>query len=365
MADSGTAQATWVLYGAYGYTGRLIVEEALRQGLRPLLAGRDPHRLEALARRTGLPFRAVPLHDPAGLRALLRGARLVLHAAGPFEVTMPPMLEACLAEGVHYLDITGEIAVFEALARRDAEARARGVLLLPGVGLDVVPTDCLAAHLKARLPTATHLRLVVCSTRAGVSRGTLRTMLLNLHRPSAVRREGRIVEIVPGDRVLTLEAGGRVRTAHRVRWGDVSTAYYTTGIPNIEVFMCFPRWLSRMLRVWPWVRPLVAPRAVRRALAWAVRWLPPGPTPEQRARGRVFFLGKAWDGHGRRACARLETPEGYTLTALSAVAAVQEVLRGTPAGGFATPGRLFGPEWVLKLPGVRGYLPCDAPSDEE
>lgn len=349
----------WALYGAYGYTGRLIVQEALRQGLRPLLAGRDEMRLAALAQETGLPYQRVDLEDAAALRHLLQGVRLVLHAAGPFEFTMPSMVEACLAEGVHYLDITGEIGVFEALARRDGEARRRGVLLLPGVGMDVVPSDCLAAYLKERLPTATHLRLVICSTRAGISRGTLRTMLWNLHRPSAVRRAGRIVEVPPGNHQLVLEIQGRVRKAYRVRWGDVSTAYYTTGIPNIEVFMCFPRWLGRGMRVWSWVRPLVQLSVLRRFLMAGVRLLPPGPSQIQRKRARVFFLGEVWDRAGARACARLETPEGYTLTALAAVAAVREVLsRGRDWTGFQTPGRLFGADWVLGLPGVRGFFSC-------
>ncbi len=350
----------WVLYGAYGYTGRLILQEALRQGIPPLLAGRNPRALQALAQETGLPYQTAPLEDPEALDRLLRGRRLVLHAAGPFEITMPPMLAACLRQGVHYLDITGEIAVFEHLAQRHENARRRGVLLLPGVGLDVVPSDCLAAHLKAHLPSATHLRLVICSTRAGVSRGTLRTMVLNLHRPSAVRRDGRIVDIPPGDTVLEMVLGGRPRRVYRVRWGDVSTAYHTTGIPNIEVFMCLPRPLARLLPWWPWVKALVRFPAVRRLLAAGVRWLlPPGPSEAQRARGRVFFEGHAWDPEGRRVCARLETPEGYTLTARAAVAAVKEVLtRAEEVSGFQTPARLFGPSWVLSLEGVVGFSPC-------
>ncbi len=360
-----TTTDAWILYGAYGYTGRLIVQEALRQGLRPTLAGRNVKALEALARETHLPYRVAPLNDPQALDRMLQGHRVVLHAAGPFEVTSAPMVEACLRQGVHYLDITGEIPVFETLARRDQEARHRGILLLPGVGLDVVPSDCLAAYLKDRLPSATHLRLILCSTRAGISRGTLRTMVLNLHRPSAVRRDGRIVEVQPGDVTLEVTLGNRTRRVYRVRWGDVSTAYYTTGIPNIEVFMCVPRFAIYLFALWKGVRPWLQIAGIRRLLAAGVRWLPPGPSEHQRRTGRVYFQGDAWDDQGRRVCATLETPEGYTLTARAAVAAVRDVLaRAREVVGFQTPGRLFGPSWVLSLEGVRGFLPCASPPVE-
>src|SRR5262245_43200382 len=95
----------------------------------------------------GLDWRASGLDDARGLDGALAGATVVLHCAGPFASTWRAMSDACLRARAHYLDITGEIAVFEGLATRDAEARKAGVMLLPGVGFDVVPSDCLAAHL--------------------------------------------------------------------------------------------------------------------------------------------------------------------------------------------------------------------------
>src|SRR6187402_1304471 len=104
------------------------------------------------------------------------------------------MVDACLAERVPYLDITGEIAVFEAAAARDAEAKAAGVVLLPGAGFDVVPSDCLAAHLKRRLPSATSLALAF-QVLGGVSRGTATTAVENLARGGMVRRAGKLVAV--------------------------------------------------------------------------------------------------------------------------------------------------------------------------
>src|SRR5262249_13438152 len=110
-----------LIYGCYGYTGRLLVDEALRRGLKPTLAGRRRDEVEAMGRSTGLPVRVAALEDADALDAAVAGHRVVLHAAGPFIHTSPPMVQACLRAGAHYLDVTGEIAVFEAAAAQGAQ----------------------------------------------------------------------------------------------------------------------------------------------------------------------------------------------------------------------------------------------------
>src|SRR5271166_6663839 len=109
-----------LLYGATGYTGRLIAREARAMGAGIVLAGRNPNKLKAIARQLDLPWRAFDLADRARLEAALKDSSVVLNAAGPFSSTARPMADACLREGTHYLDITGEIDVFEALFARDA-----------------------------------------------------------------------------------------------------------------------------------------------------------------------------------------------------------------------------------------------------
>src|SRR5206468_1467866 len=121
----------WLLYGATGYTGKKIAQQAVRQGLRPILAGRGDG-VRRVAAELGLPARVFGLDDAAAVRTGLDGVHAVLHCAGPFSATAAPMIEACLATGAHYLDITGEIAVFEFAASRDADALKRGVVLCPG-----------------------------------------------------------------------------------------------------------------------------------------------------------------------------------------------------------------------------------------
>src|SRR5579884_2759288 len=198
--------ADWLIYGANGYTGALIAAEAVARGLRPVLAGRSAPAVAETAGRLGLPHRAFGLEDDAAVRAGLAGMKLVLHCAGPFAHTCRAVADACLATGVHYLDVTGEVTVFEGLAALDAAARAAGVMLLPGVGFDVVPSDCLAAHLKRRLPSATHLALGFQMDQS-LSHGTATTIVENLHRGGVIRQGGVLTNVPAAWRTRTIDFG--------------------------------------------------------------------------------------------------------------------------------------------------------------
>src|ERR1700730_2624586 len=124
----------WMLYGANGYTGELIALEARNQGKSPILAGRSEAKIAVLRDELQLPARVFSLNSPPAIEDALRGVSLVLNCAGPFSKTAEPMLRACIAAGVHYLDNTGEIDVFECAHRLDADAKAAGGVLCPGVG---------------------------------------------------------------------------------------------------------------------------------------------------------------------------------------------------------------------------------------
>ncbi|HEU0300509.1 MAG TPA: saccharopine dehydrogenase NADP-binding domain-containing protein [Longimicrobium sp.] len=343
--------ADFLLYGSYGYTGRLIAERARELGLTPLLAGRDEAALQAQAAELGAPYRAFPLDDEAALHAALRETGVVLHAAGPFARTARPMVKACLRARAHYLDITGEISVFETVAQQDVFARMEGVMLLPGAGFDVVPSDCLAAHLKRRLPGATSLTLAFQAV-GGASRGTLTTMAENAGRGGAVRRGGRIVPVPAAWKSMEVDFGRGPVTVTTIPWGDVSTAYHSTGIPDVAVYTRVPARQVRVMRATRRLGWLLDSAPVQRMMKRAIRKGPPGPTPEQRARGVSLLWGRAEDAGGRRAVSRLRTPEGYTLTARTAVEAVRRVLAGDAPAGFQTPSRAYGADWILEFEGV-------------
>lgn len=335
-----------LIYGSYGYTGALVVRAALARGLRPTLAGRSADKLATQAAETGLPTRAFPVEAPD-----LSGVRVLLNCAGPFSQTAGPLVDACLRAGVHYVDITGEIAVFESLAGRDAEAKAAGVGLLPGAGFDVVPTDCLAAHLAARLPGARRLALAIHST-GHASHGTLTTALSGLDQGGAARRAGQIVHEPLGARRREVDFGdGKPRKVASIPWGDVATAWHTTGIPDIVVYFTMPPSVFRILPLIPLVAPLLGSAPVRRFLQAKVDAGPPGPTDEERARSSVRIWGEVEDGAGNRAVSRLRTPDGYTLTAETAVVSAMRALEGGLPAGFQTPARAFGPDFVLGFEG--------------
>lgn len=352
MHARSTSSAPFLLYGATGYTGRLIAALAVARGLRPVLAGRSAAPLAALAGELGLSHRVAALDDAGALDAALADVPLVLHAAGPFVHTAAPMVAACLRTGTHYLDITGEIEVFEALAARDREARQAGITLLPGVGFDVVPTDCLAAHLRQRLPSAKHLRLAVYAGNAA-SHGTAQTSVLHLGR-GAVRRAGRIVAVPPGNARITVDFGdGKPRTCIAIPWGDVSTAFHSTGIPDITTYAAVATRVARLIRAGRWFGPVLRSPPVQAMLRRAISRRITGPTATQRAQGHSCAWGEVSDASGRRAQARWTGPEAYAFTADAALHAVNAVLAGKAPIGFQTPARAFGADFALAMAGTR------------
>ena len=340
----------WMIYGANGYTGELIAREAARRGERPILAGRDAAAVGKLAQELGLEWRAFPLDAPD-----LRDIQLVLHCAGPFLYTSAPMVKACLEAGAHYLDITGEIAVFEAVMRKDAAAKQRGVTLLPGVGFDVVPTDCRAAKLAQRLPGADELWLAFDTGGAGLSRGTRRTMIEGLDKGGAIRRDGKIIPVPQLYDVRRIPFAHGERMAITIPWGDVSTAFHTTGIPNIRVYNATsPRTIKRMRRMLP-LLPLLRFKPLKR---WLLRRVKPGgPNAEHRAKDRIQLWGRAARVDGAEVTLTMEVAEGYAFTVLSALAAVKRVLAEPVQAGSFTPAKRFGERFVDEATNYGAALP--------
>ena len=338
--------SNFLLYGANGFVGREIARLAVKRGLRPLVAGRDRTSIESLATELGLEHRVFDLDHVA-----IDNVTAVLHCAGPYLHTYKPMLAACLASGVHYLDITGEIPVYEAIAARSDEAKSRGVMLLPGVGFDVVPTDCLAVHLKRRLPSATHLTLAFhAEGPAGLPPGTQRTMIELIPFGDRVRRDGKLVAPEKGPKTRAIDFGRGPVLATRLTWGDVFTAYYSTGIANIEDYAVLPASMREQMALVARLRFLLRLAPVRKLLQRGVK---PGSTPEQRAHTSTHVWGEVIDAQGRKATARLHGPEaGVVWTAETALAAVRRVLAGNVLPGFQTAGAAYGPNFVLETPGV-------------
>jgi short subunit dehydrogenase-like uncharacterized protein len=339
-----------LIYGANGYTGAMIARAAAAAGLAPVLAGRSAAPIESLARELGCESRVFGLEDAAAVAAGLAGIGVVIHCAGPFSATAGPMMAACVKARAHYTDITGEIDVFELGFRQDAAAKQAGIVLCPGVGFDVVPTDCIALTLKQALPDATHLALGFDS-RSGLSRGTASTSVEGLGHGSRVREDGIIRNIPLGSRNRHADFGSGEKLATAIPWGDVSTAYRTTGIPNIEVYVpVSPRALANLRRLdrlgW-----LLRSGPAQSFLKWRIRKGAPGPTEEERKKTPVHVWGEARSG-GHTLTARVRVPNGYTVTTDASVAIARRLLAGGVSPGFTTPARLMGADFVTTLPGA-------------
>jgi short subunit dehydrogenase-like uncharacterized protein len=345
--------SNFLIYGSYGYTGQLIVDEAMKNGFRPILAGRNEKLLRTQAQIYNLEVRVFALNEAEKLDAALLEVDAVLHCAGPFVHTYGQMVEACLRTRRHYVDISGEIPGFEVLAAMDKLAKEAGIMLLPGGGFDVVPSDCLAAHLKQRLPAATHLRLFVRGIGAGVSRGTAKSAIENMHRQGTIRRDKRLVKVPPAWNVREQDFGRGYTKVVSVGWGDVSTAYYSTDIPNIETYFAFPESVINLMRFMRLIGPLLYNRPMKNVLKSIVNLSVKGPEEEKRRRASAIFIGEATNQNGGRAVTKLTTPEGYTCTALTTVEIMKRILSGDFKTGFQTPSLAYGANFITQFKGVK------------
>ncbi len=344
---------SWLIYGAYGHTGKLVAEEAVRRGHRPVLAGRAPEKLAPVAERLDLEPLILDLADTARLQEAVGNFDLVFHAAGPFMQTSGPMVRACLSGGTNYVDIAGEMRVFEELLALDQRARERGIAIVPGVGFNVLASDSLARYVAEQIAHPTHLDIATLWITEGISPGSLKTMIEILPLGSLARREGQLVRISArrGRRQLRLLDG--LHTILPVTLGDLATAYRTTGIPNIRTFTVLPEPTATMFS-WtePVFRTLYGFAPVRRL---ARKWVEmAGVQPEAHARSseasQVWVMVRSEGGSQRQAW--LETPNSYSFTAAAGVRSVERVLAECPQGA-TTPALAFGADFVLEIPGTR------------
>lgn len=340
-----------MIYGANGYTGRLIVDEAKKQGVKPILAGRNKSALELMGDETGFECRVFELGDETAVKEALEGVKVVLHCAGPFSATSQPMIEACLANSCHYLDITGEISVFANAHRQSEKARRADIVLMPGVGFDVVPTDCLAARLVEKLPAATEL-LLAFESGGHMSPGTAKTSVEGLAGGGCVRQDGKLkwVPLAWKSREIPFSHGNRL--AMTIPWGDVFTAFISTGVPDIEVYMAAPpSTVLRMKRI-RMLRPLLSMQWVQNAMKRRIEKSVKGPGEGLREGSRMHLWGEVSSADGRSVSATMTTPNGYDVTVMASLGIVKHLLETEVEGGFYTPSLLMGADYAESLPGI-------------
>jgi short subunit dehydrogenase-like uncharacterized protein len=350
----------WMIYGATGYTGRLVAEEAVRRGYKPLLVGRSEGKLKKLAGSLNLEYAVAPIDDPTLLEAVVRRVKLVYHAAGPFVRTSQPMLRACLAAGAHYLDITGETQVYQNIYQYDSAAQEKGITLLPGVGFDFLPGDCLVKYVADQLPDATHLTTAVdmlgSSIMGCISGGTAQSLLEILHHVGSVaRRDRQLVPIPLGAEAQRFQFPSGKHLAMPIPWGDLETGYRTTGIPNMTSYLTLPPILIRLSRLTGGLLVrLLHVDAVRNTMSALVGRILTGPSESARKLGRSYLYAQVRNAKGETREAWLETIESYQFTAVASIPVVERVLDGVSRGAL-TPSLAFGADFVLNIAGTRHY----------
>jgi short subunit dehydrogenase-like uncharacterized protein len=341
----------WIIYGANGYTGKLMAREAARRGLHPILAGRNEEAISALAVELGLASRIFSLDDPQTTLRAVDGCKLVLHCAGPFSTTSQPMIAACLEAGAHYLDITGEISVFENAHLLADKARHADIVLIPGVGFDVVPSDCLAASLVEVLPSAIKL-ILAFEAEGGPSPGTAKTSVEGLGKGGRVLRDGKLVAVPLAWKSRTIPFAHADRSAMTIPWGDVYTALISTGIPDIEVYMAASPGTIAKLRRMRWLKPLLGSKNIQSFLKKQVGNRHLGPSELKRKKSRSELWGEVTSADGRAISATMTTPNGYDLTVTAGLGIAQHLLDSDVEGGYYTPSLLMGAAYAASLPGV-------------
>ena len=328
----------WMIYGANGYSGDLIAKQAQLQNLNPVIAGRNSKTIKSLAEKLGFEYQVFDLADTNAVAAQLKDIDVLLNCAGPFSMTAKVMIDACIQSNSHYLDITGEIEIFELAKSLDKQAKDAGVVLCPGVGFDVIPTDCLASQLKTLMPDATHLALGFDS-KSGFSPGTAKTSVEGLAQGGKIRKNGKIIKVPLAYKTRKIDFGNGEKLAMSIPWGDVSTAHFTTNIPNIEVYIPASPNLVKKLKKMNYIRPLLGLGFVQNFLKKRIDKTVKGPSDEQRAKLKTYLWGEVTNAKGESKQLRLITSNGYTLTVTGSLKMVEHTLQ-TDKSGYYTPSTL-------------------------
>ncbi len=346
---------SWMIYGANGYTGELIAREAAKRGLKPVLAGRSPVKIKMLADELSLPFKIFALDNSQATAEALQDQYLVLHCAGPFSATAEPMMAGCIKSQTHYLDITGEISVYELARSLNQEAEQAEIVLCPGVGFDVIPTDCVAAKLKQLLPDASHLTLGFDS-RSVLSPGTAKTSVEGLSQGGKIRQAGKIISVPLAYQTRKIDFGDGEKLAMTIPWGDVSTAYFTTQIPNIEVYIPAPPKLIKKLQRLNSIRFILGVGFVQNFLKKQIDKKVKGPDEAKRKSLKTYVWGEARNDQGQTKSIRITTANGYALTITGSLFVVDFLLKKTGQSGYTTPAVMINADLITSLPGSGDFV---------
>lgn len=334
-----------LIYGANGYSAQLIVEELINRGIKPALAGRNSDKLKPVAKKFNCNYKVFDLNNIDTIRKEIREFKVVLNCAGPFTYTAEKIIKACISEKVHYLDITGEIPVIEFAWTQKEAAQKAGICIIPSIGFDVIPTDCLSVITAREVKDPCSLEILLQNEKVKISRGTLITTIEMMTKLGKIRREGKIIDSPIGEKVFVKSIGDKKYYGISIPWGDVVSAYYSTGIENITVYLgvnhfifCVRKFLLLLLKI-------LRPKFVKNTVIQLIKLFVIGPNEEKRIKVKSYILTTV-SNRSESKTDITRVMEGYTLTKIGAAAAVENVLVGTDKKGTLTPAMAFGEDFV-------------------
>lgn len=337
-----------LVYGAYGFSAGLILAQLKGSALPLVLGGRDATRLAALGAQLGLPVRAFGLDTPEEAQRGLAGIGTVLHAAGPYKATSAAMIDACMAAGADYLDLSGEWPTFAAAQARSSQAAAAGIMLMPGAAFSIVPTDCLLAHAVGATPHTRRLRLALSRPHA-MSRGSLASALGLTNETGLVRRNGELQPVPGGSLVRAFDFGAGASDCVAVAWPDLVTAHVSTGVGDIETYTEAPLVTRASLKLHGLLAPLLDASGSTMAMRQMARAWPAAPPAPDLAQAGYVLVAEAEDRWRRSHFFRMTTDDGYSVTARIAARILERVHGGERRAGFVTPSGLFGTGFATGL----------------
>lgn len=335
-----------MIYGANGYSAQLIIEELISRKIKPILAGRNESALKRLAQKHDCEYKTFDLSNDVKVDSALERVHTVLNCAGPFKFTAKEMIEACLRTKTNYLDITGEMPVMHFAFSMNEKAKENGIVILPSVGFDIIPTDCIAKRLSEQMPNATHLKLGFINKRGKISRGTFLTTLEFLGGTGKIRRNRRVVDSKIGEFSVNIKTKNFSFSGISIPWGDVYSSYYSTRIPNVEVYFAMPRFIMQTRSLLLTFLKILRIPVVKKIVSNYIKKNFTGPSKVERDSTETIVWGRVENAKGEMLEEVYQFMEGYSLTAKGAAECAERVLKNSLQPGTYTPSLAFGSEFM-------------------
>ncbi|MBL1215373.1 MAG: NAD(P)H-binding protein [Ignavibacteriae bacterium] len=334
-----------MIYGANGYSAQLIIDELLKRGVKPILAGRNREAVEEIADKNNCEFRVFDLEDQNLISDNLSGMHTVINCAGPFRYTAPQLISACIISKTNYIDITGEIEAIEYAWRNNDAAIEAGITLLPSAGFDVIPTDCMAKRLSENIENPDSLELAIINN-GKISRGTFLTTLEMMKERGKVRVDKEIIDSKIAEYIIDFKSDRLNFKGVSIPWGDVSSAYYSTGIPNIKVYLAVPKIIFVLRKVLLLLIKLLSVKFIFNLINKIISKVLSGPDKKTRDESSAIIWGRVKNIKGESSTAAFRFIDGYSLTAVGAADCSQLILSGDIKPGAVTPSIMIGHRYM-------------------